>query len=187
MLNFLVWLYIYITTVILDAKDYINEANSQLQDQQYYRELNFNPTKDHANIICNTLDEMKRNEELDADIAEGLKPIEPKTPRFYLLPNTHKEGNPGRPVISSVDCHTSRISAFVDYHIQDSAQSLKSYVKDTTDFINKINHIGEVPESSYLVTMDVKALYTNIPNDEGLQALKETPGKRPLTKNKTKL
>ena len=121
---------------------------------------------------------MKRNEELDADMAEGLKPIEPKTPRFYLLPKIHKEGNPGRPVISSVDCHTSRISAFVDYHIQDSAQSLKSYVKDTTDFVNKINHIGELPENSYLVTMDVKALYTNIPNDEGLQALKETPDKK---------
>ena len=103
--------------------------------------IKFNPTKDHANIICNTLGEMKRNEELDADIALGLKPIEPKTPRFYLLPKIHKEGNPGRPVISSVDCHTSRISAFVDYHIQDSAQSLKSYVKDTTDFNNKINHI----------------------------------------------
>ena len=81
-------------------------------------------------------------------------------------------------MISSVDCHTSRISAFVDYHIQDSAQSLKSYVKDTTDFINKINHIGELPENSYLVTMDVKALYTNIPNDKGLQALKETLDKK---------
>ena len=71
---------------------------------------------------------MKRNEKLDADIAKGLKPIKPKTPRFYLLLKIHKEGNPGRPVISSVDCHTSRIYAFVDYHIQDSAQSLKSYV-----------------------------------------------------------
>ena len=74
---------------------------------------------------------MKNNNELDEDIAEGLKPIEPSTPRFYLLPKIHKEGNPGRPVISSVNCHTSKISSFVDYHIQDSAQSLKSYVKDT--------------------------------------------------------
>ena len=48
-----------------------------------------------------------------------------------------------------------------------------SYVNDTTDFINKISNLRELPEKSYLVTMDVKALYTNIPNDEGLQALKE--------------
>ena len=120
---------------------------------------------------------MKNNNELDEDI-EGLKPIEPLTPRFYLLPKIHKEGNPGRPIISSVNCHTSKTSSFVDYHIQDSAQSLKSYVKDTTDFINKISTLGELPEESYLVTMDVKALYTNIPNKEGLQALKETLDKK---------
>ena len=165
-------------TVILDVKDYVDEANRQLQDTQYYRQLNYNPTEDHANIICNTLDEMKNNNELDEDIAEGLKPIEPRTPRFYLLPKIHKEGNPGRPVISSVNCHTSKISSFVDYHIQDSAQSLKSYVKDTTDFINKINTLGELPEESYLVTMDVKALYTNIPNKEGIQALNKAYDKK---------
>ena len=160
-------------TVIVDVKDYVQEANRQLQDTQYYRELNYNPTEDHANLICNTLDEFRNNHELHEDIAEGLKPINPRTPRFYLLPKIHKDGNPGRPVISSVNCHTSNISSFVDYHIQDSAKSLKSYVKDTPDFINKISNLGELPEESYLVTMFVKALYMNIQNDEGLQALKE--------------
>ena len=122
--------------------------------------------------------QFKKNNELNEDIAEGLKPLEPRTPRFYLLPKIHKENNPGRPVIFSVDCHTSRISLFVDYHMQDSAQSLKSYVRNTTDFINKINTIGELPEEAHLVTMDVEALYTNIPNDEGLQALKEAIDKK---------
>ena len=165
-------------TVIMDVKDYVDEANRQLQDTQYYRKLNYDPTGDHANIIRNTLEEFKKNNELDEDIAEGLKPLEPRTPRFYLLPKIHKENNPGRPVISSVDCHTSRISSFVDYHIQDSAQSLKSYVRDTTDLINKISTTGELPEEAYLVTMDVEALYTNIPNNEGLQALKEAMDKK---------
>ena len=117
---------------------------------------------------------MKRNEELNADIAEALKPVEPETPSFYQLSKFHKEENPGRLVISSAGCHTSKIFVSVDYHIQDFKQSLKSYVKDTTDFINKIKHIGELSDNSYLLTMDVKALYTNIPNDEVLQALKET-------------
>ena len=42
-------------TVIVDVKDYVQEANRQLQDAQYYRELNYNPPEDHANLICNTL------------------------------------------------------------------------------------------------------------------------------------
>ena len=123
-------------TVITDVNDHVDEANTQLQDTQYYRELNYDPAEDHANIIRNTLAEFKNNE-LDEDTAEGLKPLEPRTLRFYLLLKIHKENNPGRSVISSVNCHTSRISSFVDYHIQHSAQSRKSYVRDTTDFINR--------------------------------------------------
>ena len=92
-------------TVIMDVNDYVDEANRQPQDTQYYRKLNYDPTEDHANIIRNTLEEFKKNNELDEDIAEGLKPLEPCTPRFYLLPKIHKENNPGRPVISSVEPH----------------------------------------------------------------------------------
>ena len=53
-----------------------------------------------------------------------------------MIPKIHKANNPGRPVISSVNCHTSRISEFVDYYLQPEVKKLKSYVKDTTDFVN---------------------------------------------------
>ena len=76
----------------------------------------------------------------------------------------HKLNNPGRPVISSINCHTANISKFVDYHLQDHVKKLRSYIKDTTDFINKIK-VLEITEDSTLVTMDVSALYisANIP------------------------
>ena len=44
-------------------------------------------------------------------------------------------------------------------------------IKDTNDSVNKINNF-KLPENSFLVTMDVKALYTNIPNNEGIAAVK---------------
>ena len=37
----------------------------------------------------------------------------------------------------------------------------------------KLNRIEEVPEDSLLVSLDVKSLYTNIPNNEGIKAVKE--------------
>ena len=39
-------------------------------------------------------------------------------------------------------------------------------------------YISELPEEAHFVTMDVKALYTNIPNNEGLQVLKEAMDKK---------
>ena len=165
-------------TVIWDVEDYIRESERQLNNENFYRKLDHNPIQEHVNLINNTLEDFKDNNELSPEIVEGLKPSEPKTPRLYMLPKIHKEGNPGRPVVSSVNCHTSKISKFVDYHIQPLAKELPSYVKDTTDFINKVKDIGPLPENSYLVTMDVSSLYTNIPHDEGLDTLRENLNRR---------
>ena len=49
-------------------------------------------------------------------------------------------------------------------------ENLKSYIKDTTDFLNKLEKINRVPEGAVLVIMDVTSLYTNIPHNEGINA-----------------
>ena len=100
-------------------------------------------------------------------MAEGLKSVNPKRPKFYISPKIHKENNPGRPAINSINCHTSEISRFVDHHLQPLVREIPSYIKDTNNFVNKINNFP-VPPNLLLVTMDVKSLYTSIPNKEGI-------------------
>ena len=77
-------------------------------------------------------------------IANGLKNQSPRTPQFYISPEIHKESNPGCPVVSSINCHTVIISKYIDYHLQPIVKHLPSYVKDTNDFINKINAVKSV-------------------------------------------
>ena len=56
------------------------------------------------------------------------------------------------------------------YHLQPEVYKLKSYTKDSTDMVNKLAKImDEITEDNILVTMDIHSLYTNIPNDEGIQ------------------
>ena len=86
-----------------------------------------------------------------------LKCKDPKPPKFYTLPKIHKDNNPGHPVITSIGCHTANISKYVDHHLQEYVTKLPSYVKDTTDFINKIKDV-KVPDHAILVTMDVSSL-----------------------------
>ena len=78
----------------------------------------------------------------------------------------HNEGNPGRPPISSLNCHTSQISEYVDFHLQLIVTQVPSYVKDTTDFLRKLDAMKSVPEIAYLVSPDVKSLYASILNAE---------------------
>ena len=106
-------------------------------------------------------------------VAEGLKTENPRIPKFYLRTKAHKRGNCGYPVVNSVNCHNSNISKCVDYHLQPIVKEIPLYVKGTKDFIQKLNQIEEVPESSLLVTLDVKSSYNNIPNNEGIKAVKE--------------
>jgi hypothetical protein len=95
----------------------------------------------------------------------------PKPGRFYLLPKIHKKGIPGRPICSSIFHPTNRIGKFVDEHIKRYVPKVKTYVRDTQDFITKIRATPPLPEGSYLVTMDIVSLYTNIPNHEALVAI----------------
>ena len=75
-------------------------------------------------------------------------------------------------MVSSVECHTSKISKFVDHYLQPHAKSLPSHVKATSDFINRINETKDINKDTIPVTLDVKSLYTNIPNYEGIEAVK---------------
>ena len=52
-------------------------------------------------------------------------------------------------------------------------EELKSYVKDSTNFIWKINNVEKVSGNGILVTIDVRSLYTNISNKEGIEAMKQ--------------
>ena len=64
------------------------------------------------------------------------------------------------------------MSEYVDYHLQHILKEIPSYVQDTTDFVRKINQIDSVPNNSYLVSLDVKSLYTNIPSAAEIKSVK---------------
>ena len=75
-------------------------------------------------------------------------------------------------MITSINCYASDISRFVDHHLQLLVSEIPSYVKDTNDFINKIDNFP-VPPNIILVTMDVKSVYTSIPNNEEIVCVKK--------------
>ena len=60
----------------------------------------------------------------------------------------------------------------VDYHFQQIVKQIPSYVKNTNEFISKLKAIETVRDNSYLVLLDVKSLYANISNPEGIKAMK---------------
>ena len=125
------------------------------------------------NTIMKALEKIRLRGDLSSDTLNYFLVKDPKFARFYLLPKIHKRLHdvPGRPVISNCGFYTENISSFLDHHLQPLAQRVKSYIKDTNHFLNKIKKIGKLPEGAILCTMDVVGLYPNIPHGEGLASL----------------
>ena len=124
--------------------------------------------------ILNDINEtFHRQHVLAKSIADNLKTVNVKTPRFYITSKVRKKDIPERPVVSSTDCHISKLSKFLHHYVQPCAKALSSYVKDTIDFINKLGNIKGTSKDCILLTLNVKALYTNIPNHEGIEAVKK--------------
>ena len=99
----------------------------------------------------------------------------PKFGRFYLLTKIHKRLHnvPGRPVITNNGDYAENISSFLDHDLQPLAQAVKSYIKDTNEFLKILRSLPKFPDCILLCTMDVAGLDTNIPHEEGLSALRK--------------
>ena len=92
-----------------------------------------------------------------------------------MLPKIHKRLHdvPGRPVISNCGYYTENISSFLDFNLQPLAREVKSYIKDTNDFLKNLRSLPNLPDDIILCTIDVVGLYPNISHDKGLSALRK--------------
>ena len=102
--------------VIMDVNDYIRESKRQLNEPRNYKVLAKDPTTTNNDLINQTIDRFTKEQLINDNIANGLKNPSPRTLQFYISPKIHKEGNPGRPVVSSINCYTANISIYVVHH-----------------------------------------------------------------------
>lgn len=166
------------TIVIMNRGDYEKEVNRQLNDDMYYEKLQEDPSSTIEKNIMESINSLENN---NANITTEFDtfPLNVRTPQFYILPKTHKTPNddlplkyPGRPIVSACNSLTENISKYVDYVLKPSMMQLPSFIKDTSDFITKVKNLKLQSKNSYLVTLDVTSLYTNIPHKDGVEALK---------------
>ena len=68
-----------------------------------------------------------------------------------------------------MNCHTTTISKYVDFHLQPIVKSIPSDIRDTTDFLQKLDKVKNIANDCLLVILDVNSLYTNIPNNKSCE------------------
>lgn len=167
-------------TVIMNKQHYINEGMRQLNDSRFYEKIE-NPIYSETSLkVIEILYDLLHRKIITEKQFQYLKPpLEPRPRQFYMLPKIHKPIKkwpvsympPGRPIISDCSSESYSVSEYIDHFLQPLASKHDSYLKDTSDFLNKLKAV-KITGNSLLVTMDVESMYTNIDHESGLAAVK---------------
>ncbi|XP_054272548.1 uncharacterized protein LOC128992830 [Macrosteles quadrilineatus] len=170
------------TTVIMNKSDYVSEIQRQLSDSSTYLLLKEDPTIKYTAELKEIIYKHSKSNNISPETTNLLIPEEPICPKIYILPKIHKgiTPPPGRPIVSGCGSLTERISSYVDAYLQPLVQNLASYIKDSNDFLQKLNNVRQpLPANTLMATIDVTSLYTNIPHVHGLTATENYLQNRP--------
>ena len=154
--------------VVLDKEKYDKACLDILMDTNYCEELNENSNTSYKEKFTEEIQNLLQEKLIiknEYDILlEGTE-----TPSLYEKPKTHKtlQDIPTfRSICNWIGSCSVHMSEFIDNFLHLLSRKNSSYVKDTTDFLNKISKIynspGNKKNKPILVSMDVQSLYSNI-------------------------
>jgi len=165
--------------IIMSHKHYNQEGNDQLSNTNFYTRLE-KPKHKHNNAAINRLiDYLYVNKYINLTEKRFLINTNSyKVRNFYLLPKVHKKTwsiantqPKGRPIVNCKHSESYQIAIFIDYFLQPIVKQSSSYVQDSFHFLSLIHNLN-VSERDILITIDVQSLYTNIPIDGAIEAIK---------------
>ena len=196
--------YFLVTNIIFQLTYYYvykQLVETILNDETYYTKLSTSPEKDLQLKYKKFLQKFKS--QMTEKEFDYLLNFEIKTSNFYGLPKVHKSKqinekckstNSGyveitdqisdlklRPIVAGPSCHTHRLSNLIDILLRPYTKHVTSYLRDITDFLNNLPNT--IPKDTILASFDIESLYSNIPHNLGLEAVKYWIEKYPDTLN----
>lgn len=100
--------------------------------------------------------------------------------KFYILPKLHKPKLSSRPIASCINTLTYHASKYLDNVLQPIMKSLPTICLSTWEALVKIDQLHSLPDSTCIVTADVKNLYPSIPINFGITCMKDILTNHPL-------
>ena len=173
--------------IILDFQEYLRACLKHLESktktgEKYYEKVDQTVLLKAKEKIAKIVQEGYDNNILNKEEFTAMTPAEDVKPgRFYATFKVHKQyehgtAPPERAIVSCSGTFSENIAIFVEHHLQEAGSSHSSYIKDTPDFLRQLqdlNLAGELPLHALLVVIDAIGLYTNIPQEEGVQCVEE--------------
>ncbi|CAC5363519.1 unnamed protein product [Mytilus coruscus] len=175
--------------VIMDREYYRDNILNMLQDEMSYEVTDKKMDKQTTTMIKKLL--KKHKTELYEGKIDYISNPKFSESYFYCLPKIHKseeisnavsEQNSEyiellrpndlkfRPIVGGPNSVTQNLSHFIDIVLKPLCREVPSFIRDDLEFLNHLPRT--VNPDSELITFDIVSLYTNIPHDLGITAVK---------------
>ena len=163
--------------MIMKTAHYDNEAFRQLTDTRFYQphtSENSRFLKQRLNVHLENLHKRKFINKRELLFLAPTSESDERT--FYHLPKLHKDTwptlvlPPGRPIVSDVKSLSYNCSRLLEHFLAPLVCKQQSYLRDTGHLI-AIMRDTPIQADHLLFTMDIEALYTNIPLEEGIEII----------------
>ena len=126
--------------VIMDRQNYINKANSLL-NQTTYRSIPQDPTKTIKNKLISILKRVKNQTGLDSLTYKSMYPTGCLPPKFYGLPKIHKPDTPLRTIVSSCGSVTYGVAKELANILKPLVGKSPHHINSTQDSVEQVKHI----------------------------------------------
>ena len=136
-----------------------------INDNTKFREIVEDPTIKREKQLQRFLSKLKKEGQFKQEEYENVYPTGSRAARIYGLPKIHKLKTTNdkltvRPIISSIRTYNYHISDYLGKNL--SPHISREYTtKDTFSFVKCLLVIK--PNGKYMISYDVKSLFTNIP------------------------
>ncbi len=154
---------------MINRELYITLVNQHLQDINYYKALEYSLLNQTTKKINALLHNLHKTNSITTKTYNKLKPNNNSKPgTFYGIPKLHKPKLTIRPIISNINHPTTNISKHLHTIMQPLVATSKSYIRNSQHLLQLLEK-HKPTQHTVIITADIESLYTNIPNQLGIE------------------
>jgi len=159
----------------MDRDEYVQKLQGEMSDSAIYEEVPGDRTRTVQNRMKKVVDTLYKKGSIDSDLRSYMMGYEGTSDELQGNPKLHKPDMPLRTIVNDRNQPTEKVAKIVTDEVREYVTSLPSYIRNTTDFLNKIKNIPQPrPEGTLIFRLDVKALYPSVPRAKARAAVIKT-------------
>lgn len=163
------------TTIVMDRSEYESSMNKLISEGSTYEKTNKDPTTRIEKKVNDMITTWRLNNKITEEEETYLKTHNSVAPAIYGLGKLHKrkpnEDIPLRPIVSTIQSPMYKISKMLANCLSQAMKQSPHHLKDSWQFAERIK-VAKIPNGYKLISLDATSLFTNIPTNLCIKAIK---------------